>query len=214
MRSFILPLLLSAFAMPVSAYAEFIELQGSGYTIELPDKSTFTFDGTTLSKTYNISGQNLSAGNLSQEIDKFYIAVLTEDRFITGAKVSFTGKLSGDVNDEVASGSFYAIFQGLYKHDLSYESHFNTDLNVLPFNGSFEVSNYIDFTADQPELSGFGTRLSLSINSSAQNANIYWTLDTLSFQFFVSSVPEPSAYAMLGLGLGIMGFAARRRKSA
>lgn len=213
MRSFILPLLLSAFAMPVSAYADAIEFVGNGYTIEVQD-SVFTFDGTTLSKTYNISGQNLSQGNLSEVIDNFGLMVLTEDIFITGAKLSFTGKLSGAITDEVAKGSFYATLKGWFGMDLNYESYFRTDFDVLPFNGNFEVSKYVDFTADYPELSGFGGYWNLAINSNIQNADVYWTFDTLSFQFFVSSVPEPSAYAMLGLGLGVMGFAARRRKSA
>lgn len=51
------------------------------------------------------------------------------------------------------------------------------------------------------------------------NIFYYNTEDTrLSLQFgttaFVALVPEPSTYALLGLGLGVLGFAASRRKSA
>lgn len=39
------------------------------------------------------------------------------------------------------------------------------------------------------------------------------TVESVSIQFITSPVPEPSSYAMLGLGLGLVGFAARRRKT-
>ncbi|GEM_PF-2767387 len=50
------------------------------------------------------------------------------------------------------------------------------------------------------------------------NLRVIFATDTYHFgldnEQIISSVPEPSAYAMLGLGLGVLGFAARRRKSA
>jgi hypothetical protein len=33
-------------------------------------------------------------------------------------------------------------------------------------------------------------------------------------QLYITPVPEPEIYAMMGLGLGLMGFMARRRKQA
>lgn len=80
---------------------------------------------------------------------------------------------------------------------------------------------------------GFGNIGNIQISSNFDvwdNSNVSYQHDLVKISFkedtgnsaanaflrlkLIAAVPEPSTYAMLGLGLGLIGFTARRRKSA
>jgi hypothetical protein len=71
------------------------------------------------------------------------------------------------------------------------EFTFDNDWATFTFNGNFTNLSKLTWTE-----SLLGTR------------------DFLIDNIHVAAVPEPETYAMLGAGLGLIGFAARRRKSA
>ncbi|GAB7563137.1 hypothetical protein LG202_11760 [Methylobacillus methanolivorans] len=78
---------------------------------------------------------------------------------------------------------------------------------LVSFVDTNAVADYYQYTWD---LSG----ISSPITSYTLNFNIGFS-QSLAFQVDqVAAVPEPSTYAMLMLGLGAVGFAARRRKQA
>ena len=88
-----------------------------------------------------------------------------------------------------------------------------------------DVSRYIDLDFATPLTNAGGTHALLTANPFApgggfQNNTASWECDNCaSVPYFVegsvtsvSAVPEPETYAMMLAGLGLLGFAARRRK--
>ncbi|MBL8506070.1 MAG: PEP-CTERM sorting domain-containing protein [Methylobacillus glycogenes] len=71
-------------------------------------------------------------------------------------------------------------------------------------NGGDIAAQVVDFSA-----SARYVRFDILTNYDQQ-----WPWVGLSEVKFVAAVPEPSSYAMLGLGLAALGMVARRRKSA
>ena len=116
------------------------------------------------------------------------------------------------IDNTVASNITSIVFQGLINN---FANPFSLELNLLDSNGSHagivattmeQTDNYYYYTWD---LSGFSS----PITSYTLNFNIGFS-QSLAFQIDqVAAVPEPSTYAMLMLGLGAVGFAARRRSS-
>lgn len=115
-------------------------------------------------------------------------------------------------DNTVASNITSIVFQGLINN---FSAPFSLELSLLDNNGSHagiaattveQTGNYYSYTWDlssSPSL----------ITSYTLNFNIGFS-QSLAFQIDqVVAVPEPSTYAMLMLGLGAVGFAARRRSS-
>lgn len=141
---------------------------------------------------------------------------------------SFSASISAALLSKPNTVEFTASYTGVLDYDLS-----NTI--GLKFNGFREgealVSNelsfaYLYFSIDNGDsATGYGNGYftygqSQVLPSSWINPEQVWypiadsNLVTIQFRFGVSAVPtipEPSSYALLGLGLGIIGFAAKRR---
>ena len=64
------------------------------------------------------------------------------------------------------------------------------------------TSNYFGFVSDT-------TLVSLTVTSAALSINVWPTVDDFSL---AAAVPEPTSYAMLLAGMGVLGFVARRRR--
>lgn len=102
-------------------------------------------------------------------------------------------------------------------HDLSFLAvgSNNTGVQALVdvfVNGVFAATNNITVggifnTPDLVDLSAFNNVTSIRIHDITDGGGLGWDDFT-----YISAVPEPETYAMLLLGLGLLGFAAQRRK--
>lgn len=147
---------------------------------------------------------------------------------------------SGDAVLTLLSGSYYPAGFGLYGNagitftdntvasditSLVFQGIINnfsgTDFGLtLSYNGGSQAlaGTLVQFTdtgtaADYYQYSWDLSSVSAPITSYTLNFNIGFS-QSLAFQVDqVAAVPEPSSYAMLMLGLGAVGFAARRRKA-
>lgn len=81
---------------------------------------------------------------------------------------------------------------------------FDTSLLGLPGNGDQSISRYVAFTANAGDMITSLTFTNTPANDAFETANYSVT----------APVPEPETYALLLGGLGVLGFVARRRKSA
>lgn len=122
-------------------------------------------------------------------------------------------------DNTVASNITSLVFQGII-NDFN-ASFGGTPLSLsLSYNGGNQAlaGTLVQFTdtgtaADYYQYSWDLSSVSAPITSYTLNFNIGFS-QSLAFQVDqVAAVPEPSSYAMLMLGLGAVGFAARRRKA-
>lgn len=164
---------------------------------------------------------------------------LTSAQLAAGTAGNVSG--SGDALLKLISGSYYPAGVGLYGNasitfadnsiasnigSIAFQGIINnfsgTDFGLtLSYNNgnqalagtlvnSVDTGTAADYYYFSWDLSGIST----PITSYTLNFNIGFS-QSLAFQIDqVAAVPEPSTYAMLMLGLGAVGFAARRRKQA
>jgi PEP-CTERM motif len=164
----------------------------------------------------------------------FFSAVLPAQAAVQN--YSFTGVLdSGYYNGETYSGSFSFDDAIVDNTGLDIVNLISFDMSFL--NTNFTLANAADYPTTLPDVSfqdGSFLGLSLSIDSVTPNAGFTFVAGSVdSSDAFLAvdtnlgltgagnvaysltaPVPEAETYAMLLAGLGVMGAAARRRKSA
>ncbi|MFA9218876.1 MAG: FxDxF family PEP-CTERM protein [Sphingomonadaceae bacterium] len=118
----------------------------------------------------------------------------------------YTFRLSFDLTGYNAST---AAFTGHFAADNSAEIY----LNGTKLTGATGFTSWHDFSASSGFLAGPNT-LDFVLTNDAQGSGNPAGLRVEFASSNVSAVPEPETYAMLMAGLGLVGFAARRRKAA
>ena len=184
-----------------------------GNTIDTPpgrnpssQEETYSFN---LSIQDGYKLQSVTIGGTGSYVLKNYNSELVTASYSLGI-ASFVSGLPGQPNDFIyASSSRSAI--------VDYETgsiDFLGDTTEI-FNRSTDYNIYTNLFfglyamhPTRPYYDEFGNL----IPGSNGNSEVQVFLDNFYIEFNVVAVPEPSAYAMLGLGLGLVGLAASRRR--
>lgn len=90
-----------------------------------------------------------------------------------------------------------------------------TDSIRYSVDNSVNQSGITDFTtphSEGPQASFIGNLLYGVVLIDGQGATSEFNLDSITINFLVVEVPEPSSYVMLSLGIGAISFATRRRR--
>ena len=224
LKSLIAVSLVSAFAMSTSAYADNVTATVSGFAYTNPQVTTITsaasgvnneavyaggFSGTYADSTSFIAycadiSQNLAPWNNTQTYTQGNLA----SAFST-AKAADLTTLSNKFYSLVNNAETSAAFQ-IATWEILFENPANA-YNVS--NNSFKAIGGSGASLAQTWLSGLNNAsyaVTGNYNIGLIQSGKYQDLITVSP---VSAVPEPETYAMMLAGLGLMGFAARRRKS-
>lgn len=120
---------------------------------------------------------------------------------------------------DIANGNAFAALMG----DVMTGSMSGHTFTAGSYIGSYSVSNYLTASGSlvatdvkptspaQYTTVGLGANLFLGLQQIGTGIS-HASIDQVSYGFSVSAVPEPETYMMLGAGLALVGFAARRRK--
>ncbi len=135
-----------------------------------------------------------------------------------GRDPAFVGVISGGTNPADLAQPFNppgsaAVSEGSFYGQTGYAW-----IDYQP--GSMKIYLSADATKPLTPLATSAVNLAATLGSqayvgfSAGNGGAYGTQDVLSWQLQVAAVPEPSTYAMLLAGMGVVRWLARRRKTA
>lgn len=121
----------------------------------------------------------------------------------TGSQASISQNLT------TVAGGLYNLSFDLYSagtNNVSFDAYFNGTKVYSLVNQA--LSSWTHFSFDNLAATGPVTELKFS----SRNDPSFTRLDNVSVTLLAPPVPEPETYAMLAVGLGLMGFAARRRQ--
>jgi hypothetical protein len=138
-----------------------------------------------------------SASSVSLSSSAFSLATLTNNYHATVTKDAY------DLSDDYA-GASGGVVTPLSQHQ-SVSAVFTDAATLAAFTGSGSVYATVSGTGS--------TKITASGNVHTAATSSYGAYGTVIYTF-AAPVPEPETYAMLLAGLGLVGFAARRRKSA
>ena len=137
---------------------------------------------------------------------------LSPSDYTGGFSISHTGAFTDTFT---FTPSFNSSIVSAVLTSIGFNNVTNIDFTSVTINGySLDIVNGVVDTASTPaELSILGPLTLIvsgkpsALNTPSFNASYSGTIN-------VSAVPEPETFAMLGAGLALVGFAARRRKAA
>ncbi len=228
--------LLAAGVMSSAHAVNFVEIDGANltffYDADFWGLGTATVTGNkisfAMSDDYDVTAKSSTAsgasvhGHLdSSELSVFAVAksgysvssyvqssASTTVSFTTGAGIIGASLVSGVIGGAYSGDDFVAG-----QHD----GYFGDDF--LLYSGPSPYSTTATLAADGGVAGNFysaaGVETSVGIGASQTGKGAsHGILTDVSYNFSVTAVPEPETYAMLLAGLGLVGFAARRRKQA
>jgi hypothetical protein len=133
-----------------------------------------------------------------------------------------TSSYSFTTGDGVASSAISSdIYGGVYSggtfNATQYEDSFQASDSVYSTgaasSGSYSISGSAGTPSNNYSAVGLLTQIGVGV-SQFHKGRADTALTEVAYNFAVTAVPEPETYAMMIAGLGLVGFAARRRKNA
>lgn len=168
-------------------------------------------DGRARVLTTNAQGASLADFSAAQKNDNIALTADAFNHYVTavGGKSGGNNYLNTNANDGVAYAGNWGTRQGGHGLDSANVliNGFNTNLYLFG-QSSTDVANLPDMGTFSQAMSIDGQALTVTV---FQDANGAWDVK-VSTQ--VAAVPEADTYAMFLAGLGLVGFAARRRMQA
>jgi hypothetical protein len=194
-------------AAPASAFSYMIG-DNDGYGAGVPDNGQHPFDG--INANYDgRSAAEMAATDGAQFTDTYST---TQPGFSpqagTVATFLFTGLGSGWTvgHLEIDMADFQASTFGAVAVD------FNGIAQNWAYNDGFPNTYIRYWSLDNAVLTSINNTGALTINVDRNASSDFYGFDYLKLNDFQSPVPEPATYALLLGGLGVLGFAAYRRK--
>jgi hypothetical protein len=217
-----------------SAHADIIEIDGANvkffYDSDVWGDYTATVTGNSISfaladfdltaKVSTKTGGSLAAQGLGGEpafyavaksgyaVNAWVNASTSGSYSLAASGGSAGGSLSGAIWGGTYSGGAFSggTYLGEYDNYATLTSTGTATAGALVINTGGGAGPAYGALAIDTYLNAFATQSGKGITNT--------TLNTADFTFTVTAVPEPETYAMMIAGIGLVGFAARRRKNA
>lgn len=152
------------------------------------------------------------------------VIAVAKTGYSVSSAVSASGKASysfttgaGVAQSQVGASIYGGYYTGSSFTSQSYEGSFSESAQVnstgQASDGVFTVNAAAGSASNYFSAVGLNTQIGIAAQQSTKGRTDA-ILTAVSYNFAVAAVPEPETYAMMIAGLGLVGFAARRRKTA